>query len=64
MKVFKRQVELTILHLDPEEASWLHATMQNTQFSVEPEEEGSLDKEMRTKFWEALGGNTSTREHL
>lgn len=57
MKVTK--TEGIILQLTAFEAGWLKALVQNafvdyTEFEAE---EDPQDKEMRQKFWEALGGS-------
>ena len=45
-----------VLELNEAEAGWLKSLMQNP-IGFEYEDELHGDREMRKKFWEALGGN-------
>lgn len=49
MKVHTYVVTETVLNLNPTEAQWLHAIMQNPL----AENESALDTEMRKRFFEA-----------
>lgn len=49
MKVHTYVVTETVLNLNPAEAQWLHAVMQNPLH----ENESAVDAEMRKRFFEA-----------
>jgi len=50
------------LKLLGEEADWLKGLMQNPLYGEHPNDESKLNKEMRLRFWKALGGTVIGRE--
>ena len=50
------KIETLELVLDKDEIQWLKGIMQNPLFDTKPTDENPKDKEMRKKFWKALGG--------
>ncbi len=49
------KLELTaILKLDKAEARWLKEIVQNPLGGISPAEEDPINKDMRSRFWEAL----------
>ncbi len=46
----------TIIMLNEAEKEWLKAIMQNPMWVDCPTKENEHDKEMRLRFWQALGG--------
>ena len=50
-------MKTTTLMLNEREAEWLKALMQNPIGVMYPQDEPPDDREMRAKFWTALGGN-------